>query len=1097
MTKEEILKAAGFPNTKEGVEAFYKEYDSPEVFFAKHGGSLSGAPHNGQPTADQFFSYGSHYNDSINVPMGNPYYAAEGGTPYYGGPIRPYEPGGVSPAGTMSANNNMSVNKKMSPEEWAKSNKDLGYEVAKNYNSSNIKYPAYVNPKEYAYDDSGALDKGYKKIGDVGKKVDYNKDTSYNPFNEYKYKEPVKVKQQTVKPWTPAGTTSEGYGLYTKNQDSKLGQFVYNQSEGKYVPLSTLQPNQSATSQTAMPAATQPTTPGVAPVVPPAVGQPVSQNFIKTPTQTTTNTQGKYGGYMAYGGGLQKYQGDKQGSQVTLTPQQVAAADQAFGRIDHYSIRGQDDENANTAYKAQIDSLYRNPKYDIVSKIDSLNKVYPTVNEGLEDVPFNTIFNPDKEYNKNLIYKKENISGASIPYMQKNEPQNLNKFENKANPYFKNSSYKEYGGDYMEDGGEDYNSPTNYGSFPAIQTGGVLNADNNMSYPMLEDGGRYNLLNLIKAASKKMKKAYGGDTVTQGGNSDNYGQGITDAFKKGIQNNTMMALMNEEEEGASYAVKQMGGPQLNPQNAAMQNMYQQRVDNMQSNVDQSGQNFMNASANLANSYNPNTKTSVKAADGIQVLLNKQTGKPFTAEEYDQYQKYFGKDGSKQTSTTSGNTKGNIYNYGPTQGTDYFPMNYRNRTKISKADDAMLRQLAANPTTNLKEYKNFNFGPFGRTKMKFGYKDIDPEFKPTGNVVNNVTNNENISKPKFGPGSDNNGRTNPTASVYPAGRNLLDMLPNAANFDKAPSGLSQPMNQEAPPNLSGDWNSMLNNKQLLPPNVGSKAYGGVFKYQMAGQFPNWGSPIGGAAAPTPTPQSAGFGQNPIMMNGATDKPAPFTSGKTSGFEGATGPEKEATVTQKRRAGFNKEAAVNWGLAGMNMASSILEQNQDRSAEQLADSQIAGNAFLAKPANAASYGDYNVNSGDFRENQKVPVQFPGNTAPTNNTGFAAYGGYMQEGGMQEQQPNPQQVMQGVATMLQQGAQPEQIAKQLVEMGIPQEQVMQLIQTVVQQLQGSQEEPQAMRYGGFAKGGQADEESYEDDLSDDKIAELRAQGYDVEYI
>jgi hypothetical protein len=124
----------------------------------------------------------------------------------------------------------------------------------------------------------------------------------------------------------------------------------------------------------------------------------------------------KYGGYMKYDNG-------------GLTPKQVAAADQAFGRINHYERRGSGDENAITAYKAQIDSLYRNPKYDIVNKIDSLNKVYPTVNNDFEDVPFNTIFNPDKEYNKNLIYKKENLSGASIPYMQKNEPQNLNKFE--------------------------------------------------------------------------------------------------------------------------------------------------------------------------------------------------------------------------------------------------------------------------------------------------------------------------------------------------------------------------------------------------------------------------------------------------------------------------------------------------------------------------------------------------------------------------------------------------------------------------------------------------------------------------------------------
>ena len=93
MTKEEILAAAGYPNTPEGIAAFYNEYNTPDAFFAKHGGSLSGAPHDGQPTADQFFNYGSHVNDKLNVPMSNPFFLKQGGT-YYGGPTRPYAYGG-------------------------------------------------------------------------------------------------------------------------------------------------------------------------------------------------------------------------------------------------------------------------------------------------------------------------------------------------------------------------------------------------------------------------------------------------------------------------------------------------------------------------------------------------------------------------------------------------------------------------------------------------------------------------------------------------------------------------------------------------------------------------------------------------------------------------------------------------------------------------------------------------------------------------------------------------------------------------------------------------------------------------------------------
>jgi len=93
MTREEILAAAGYPNTPDGIAAFYNEYDTPEKFFAKHGGSLSGAPYNGQPTANQFFDYGSHVNDKLNIPMSNPFFLKQGGT-YYGGPTRPFAYGG-------------------------------------------------------------------------------------------------------------------------------------------------------------------------------------------------------------------------------------------------------------------------------------------------------------------------------------------------------------------------------------------------------------------------------------------------------------------------------------------------------------------------------------------------------------------------------------------------------------------------------------------------------------------------------------------------------------------------------------------------------------------------------------------------------------------------------------------------------------------------------------------------------------------------------------------------------------------------------------------------------------------------------------------
>jgi hypothetical protein len=69
------------------------------------------------------------------------------------------------------------------------------------------------------------------------------------------------------------------------------------------------------------------------------------------------------------------------------------------------------------------------------------------------------------------------------------------------------------------------------------------------------------------------------------------------------------------------------------------------------------------------------------------------------------------------------------------------------------------------------------------------------------------------------------------------------------------------------------------------------------------------------------------------------------------------------------------------------------------------------------------------------------------------------YQDGGNMQQQELNPEQIVQGVATMLQQGAQPEEVAKQLIQMGLPQQQVIEIIQNVIQQLQGEsgQEEMQ----------------------------------------
>jgi hypothetical protein len=127
---------------------------------------------------------------------------------------------------------------------------------------------------------------------------------------------------------------------------------------------------------------------------------------------------------------------------------------------------------------------------------------------------------------------------------------------------------------------------------------------------------------------------------------------------------------------------------------------------------------------------------------------------------------------------------------------------------------------------------------------------------------------------------------------------------------------------------------------------------------------------------------------------------------------------------------------------------------------------------------------------------------------NVEFPEVGPMYQEGGMapeeqammaQQQAPpqqgggmDPQQIMQEVAQMLQQGAQPDQIMQQLVQEGVPEQMAQQIIQQVMQQMQGGQQAPQpGMRMGGSYKVGS------EHDMSQNDIQKLIAQGYKIQYI
>lgn len=125
------------------------------------------------------------------------------------------------------------------------------------------------------------------------------------------------------------------------------------------------------------------------------------------------------------------------------------------------------------------------------------------------------------------------------------------------------------------------------------------------------------------------------------------------------------------------------------------------------------------------------------------------------------------------------------------------------------------------------------------------------------------------------------------------------------------------------------------------------------------------------------------------------------------------------------------------------------------------------------------------------QYYEKQREGMTGTGREKPLAKFGGYYQDGGMEQQEASQeQQIMQQVAQMLQQGADPQQVVEQLVQMGIPQEQAVQMVQAVMQP-----ETPQLRRGGMMYYEDGGEEDFYEED--DDLINKYpnRRVSYEIE--
>jgi len=98
---------------------------------------------------------------------------------------------------------------------------------------------------------------------------------------------------------------------------------------------------------------------------------------------------------------------------------------------------------------------------------------------------------------------------------------------------------------------------------------------------------------------------------------------------------------------------------------------------------------------------------------------------------------------------------------------------------------------------------------------------------------------------------------------------------------------------------------------------------------------------------------------------------------------------------------------------------------------------------------------------QEGQQAPPQL-------RRGGYYQEGGEMMDEGAEGETPNMEQIEGQVEQALKQGADPQQVLQQLVQMGMPEEQAVQMIQEILQEIQGGETEQEApeqpmMRNGG----------------------------------
>lgn len=973
MTKEEILNGMS-------EEEFYNLYPTEEAYFMAKGGSLSGAPHNGQPTADEFFSYGAPALGHMNIPMSNPTYLAHGGTPYYGGPIYPAQDGVqtqsyqnldnegrpiqgglmwnpktgetlkdpiIQPVSTFSAygtqgeimnpatQGTVGVNfNKVNTNNSKRSFGILGAKPGQMYDANtnqlikqrfgglpggtNDNFIAPTNATKVA-----TAPANYNTLGTQGTKTFYDKKADIAKTSPVGTTQPSAQWEQSIIDRVKSGSSPEELvkaGHISSAQAGKFKQY--------YKPVYT---------------ETQPTTPPVTKGVPLADENKIDRKevFGQNPYKTYQYPDVNAG----YSKATMRYFDPKSNQEIDLNKSfdpkgnyipsylsNPAAGAQGTVKETRYNTAiGSSTDNPNTvamnsgfAYGGYMNmGGYNSPtNYGSFSVPMAEGGYYePGGSNDLVDwaakqqqmlqqrtnvgIPTNVkkyfgAFDEPRKFDSTHVYPgnpniEMGFKGNKVMLISKdsdaeNTVRRVNKPRTVVGPIVKGERDVYF----------DYLNPHEYG--------GVLDASNNQDYPVMDEGGRSNLMKIIKAAGKNMKKEYadGGNTTMQGGNQD-YIANIKGTYDNFLKQNVYNSLVDQEQQDLSKAFMRMGGIPM---------------------------------AAGGWELSPEYRNSEKRSQVIKALENKKKIAINQNLSDDQLLDMARKEGIIVDTPDDQSQSTTLFQ----KLAKNFPANSGRGYSLSNKDYNKLYNM---PEGTIASGLGLKYGSLARALGKtgrnlFGPKEIYMDFLNYNPSIHNKKPLEPFKGPYPEAGES------PFTEGFPAMHTVKEKpVQRYGGLPMAQTGFSNPVDMT--------MNAIANYK--------------------------------------PGPEY-------LPQKSATDMFAKQTEADLKTRLDNTQAVDTSSAYSKDRVSFKRDnsALGQYAVPGLNMLSGMIEAPGQKRREQQAKlkAMTPGSdtgPFAVKPANAMNRGDYDPNSGMFRPDDMVPVQFPGGM-------YGAYGGSFQDGGMFEE-------------------------------------------------------------------------------------------------